>query len=212
MLPKIIIGPRADSPNTRNRLTTRPRARYSMPKSCTVPLQAARCKQPLPRLQIIPQQFCLPGIAYGLQYTGCRAPQQKGRSQQPAIPGGVPLCRDAGFFLTAIALRVPCVSGTVGRAGSAFCTGRLTVCGSKDKAFFRFGLFIDPHTLFSPLMYSICQIDQRSACLRLRRVTPSSPPMQPQSSTARMRHTTADSAAVPFHTAESTSGAARNVL
>ena len=80
------------------------------------------------------------------------------------------------------------------------------------QGFFRFSLFIDPHTLFSPLMYSICQIDQRSACLRLRRVTPSSPPMQPQSSTARMRHTTADSAAVPFHTAESTSGAARNVL
>ena len=25
------------------------------------------------------------------------------------------------------------VSGTVGRAGSAFCTGRLTVCGSKDR-------------------------------------------------------------------------------
>ena len=41
MLPKIITGPRADSPNTRNRLTTRPRARYSMPKSCTVP-----CKLP----------------------------------------------------------------------------------------------------------------------------------------------------------------------
>ena len=62
-------------------------------------LQAARCKQPLPRFQIIPQQFCLPGIAYGLQYTGCRTPQQKGRSQQPAIPGGVPLCRNAGLFL-----------------------------------------------------------------------------------------------------------------
>ena len=25
------------------------------------------------------------------------------------------------------------VAGTVGRAGSAFCTGRLTVCGSKDR-------------------------------------------------------------------------------
>ena len=37
ILPKIITGPRADSPNTRNRLTTRPRARYSMPKSCTAP-------------------------------------------------------------------------------------------------------------------------------------------------------------------------------
>ena len=56
-----------------------------------VHVKTARCKQPLPRFQIILQQFCLPGIAYGLQYTGCRAPQQKGRSQQPAIPGGVPL-------------------------------------------------------------------------------------------------------------------------
>ena len=61
-------------------------------------------------------------------------------------------------------------------------------------------------------MDSICRIDQRSVCLRLRRVTPRSPPMQPQSSTARRRHTTAGSAAVPFHTAESASGTARNVL
>ena len=37
ILPKIITGPRADSPNTRNRLTTRPSVRYSMPKSCTAP-------------------------------------------------------------------------------------------------------------------------------------------------------------------------------
>ena len=61
-------------------------------------------------------------------------------------------------------------------------------------------------------MDSICQIDQRSVCLWLRRVTPRSPPMQPQSSTTRRRHTTAGSAAVPFHTAESASGTARNVL
>ena len=61
-------------------------------------------------------------------------------------------------------------------------------------------------------MDSICRIDQRSVCLRLRRVTPRSPPMQPQSSTARRRHTTAGSAAVPFHIAESASGTARNVL
>ena len=37
ILPKIITGPRAESPNTRNRLTTRPSVRYSMPKSCTAP-------------------------------------------------------------------------------------------------------------------------------------------------------------------------------
>ena len=56
-------------------------------------MHTARRKQPLPRFQIILQQFCLPGIAYGLQYTGCRTPQQKRRSQQPAISGGVALCR-----------------------------------------------------------------------------------------------------------------------
>lgn len=96
------------------------------------PLHTARCKQPLPCLQIILQQFCLPGIAYGLQYTGCRAPQQKGRSQQSRVA-----CRFDGMqgsFCGNFSTVSGAVSGTVGRADSAFCTGRLTVCGSKDKA------------------------------------------------------------------------------